>query len=351
MTQMRYLATCPAGFQGVAAASLRIDLGEDLNIVHSEDGFLVFASRAAPGRVSVLPYLNNVFVSLRQDRGNEGQMIDGFTEQVIRATPAHQIQRATPACARTFRLMVSDAGRLVAINRKTRSAVNRLLSSATGLPYASGRADCEFWVFRRRSGPGFFSLRIGSRDRTEKDLQQGELRPELAHLLCALSEPQPTDVFMDPFAGTGALPFARARSPYNMIFAFDSDEGRVARLMTHLKAAVPAKVRKRSPIIIRHEDACALTSINEGFIDKIVTDPPWGVFDDRKSYSSAFYSAVARELIRVTKPDGLVVLLLGDEDEARRLCREFEADLACLDFLKVLVAGRKASVVKWLRRS
>ena len=85
---MRYLATCPAGLQDVAAASLRIDLGEDLNIVHSEDGFLVFHSRVAPGRVSALPYLNNVFVSLRQNRGNEGQMIDGFTERVIRATPA-----------------------------------------------------------------------------------------------------------------------------------------------------------------------------------------------------------------------------------------------------------------------
>ena len=330
---MRYLATCPAGFQDVAAASLRIDLGEDPNIVHSEDGFLVFGSRAAPGRVAALPYLNNVFVSLRQDRGNEGQTIDGFTEQVIRAMPAHQIQRATPAHARTFRLMVSDAGRLVAIDRKTRSAIISSLSSATGLRYASGRADCEFWVLRRRSGLGFFCLRIGSRDRTEKDLQQGELQPELAHLLCALSEPQPTDVFMDPFAGTGALPLARARSPYSMIFAFDSDEERVARLKADLKAAVPAKVRKRSPIIIRREDARALASINEGFIDKIVTDPPWGVFDNQKSYSSAFYAAAAREFIRVTKPDGLVVLLLGDEDEARRLCREFEADLECLDSL------------------
>ena len=278
-------------------------------------------------------------------------MIDGFTERVIRTTPAHQIQRATPAHARTFRFMVSDAGRLVAIHRKIRSAIIGSLSRATGLRYASGRANCEFWVLRRRSGLGFFSLRIGSRDQTEKDLQQGQLRPELAHLLCALSEPQPTDVFMDPFAGTGALPFARARAPYNMIFAFDSDEGRVARLKADLKAVVPAKVRKQSPIIIRPEDARALSSINQGFIDKIVTDPPWGVFDDQKSYSSAFYSAAAREFIRVTKPDGLVVVLLGDEGEARRLCREFEADLECLDLLNVLVAGRKASVVKWRRRS
>ena len=71
-----------------------------------------------------------------------------------------------------------------------------------------------------------------------------------------------------------------------MIFAFDSNEGRVARLKADLKAAVPAKLRKHSPIVIRHEDARALASINEGFIDKIVTDPPWGVFNDQQSYSS-----------------------------------------------------------------
>ena len=62
---MRYLATCPAGFQDVAAVALRIHLAEGLNIVTSEDGFLVFDSREAPRRVSALPYLNNVFVSLR----------------------------------------------------------------------------------------------------------------------------------------------------------------------------------------------------------------------------------------------------------------------------------------------
>ena len=45
---MRYLANCPAGFRDVAAASLRLDLGDDLRVARIEDGFVVFDSGASP---------------------------------------------------------------------------------------------------------------------------------------------------------------------------------------------------------------------------------------------------------------------------------------------------------------
>ena len=347
---MRYLANCPAGFQDVAAASLRLDLGDDLRVARTEDGFIVFDSGASPRCVAARPYLNNAFISLWQELADGQRTIDDFVAGVIKAVPASRLRRAAPRRARTFRLMVSDAGRLVAVGRRIRSALVDVLSNTTGLRYSSGRADCEFWVVRRRSGIGFLCVRIGIRGRTERDLQRGELRPELAHLLCALSEPRSSDVCLDPFAGTGAIPFARATLPYSMIFAFDYDEQRVRKLKLHLKTAVAPGGGRYSRLIVRREDARALQSINDGFVDKIVTDPPWGIFDDEGSYSSAFYTAVTREFVRVTKRGGIVVLLLGNEHEAHRLRQEFGADLECLSFLNVLVAGRKACVVKWRRR-
>lgn len=345
---MKYFANCPAGFQDVAAASLRVDLGGSLRVLLIEDGFLVFECNAPPQRVGELPYLNNVFICLHQEKNIGTKPIEGLIEKVLRVTPSTLLRQALPPQAKSFRVMVRDVGGLVAINKKVRSVFIESVAHATRLQYVSNKADCEYWVIRRRSGYGFLGMRVGTRHKTEKDLQRGELRPEIAHLLCALSEPKETDVFLDPFAGTGAIPFARALLPYNMIFAFDHDENRTKTMKALIKSTAPIN-RKRNPLIIRREDARALSSINDSFIDKIVTDPPWGIFDGAKSYSSGFYNEILSECIRVTKAGGIIVFLLGNDKEAQRLKEEFSETLECVLFLNVLVAGRKACVLKWRR--
>ena len=229
-----------------------------------------------------------------------------------------------------------------------RSAVS-VLSKVTGLEPSSHKPDVEFWVIRRRSSVSFFCKRVTRRTRTERDLRKGELRPELAHLLCALSEPNVEDVFLDPCAGSGAIPFARTQYPYNMMFVHDNDENRILEMKRDIKVGKIVRARSGAPLIVRAADARKLDRINDGFVHKVVTDPPWGVFDAGIGDMAAFYRDIVAELVRIVRTGGAIVMLIGAKDIADMLVSENIDTLDLAVRYDILVNGQKASVVKWLR--
>ena len=60
---------------------------------------------------------------------------------------------------------------------------------------------------------------------TEKSLQKGELRPELAYILAVLANLDSNKIVMDPFCGHGSIPRQIVKNfKYNMCFASDNDE-------------------------------------------------------------------------------------------------------------------------------
>jgi tRNA G10 N-methylase Trm11 len=117
---------------------------------------------------------------------------------------------------------------------------------------------------------------------------KGELRPELANLLCWISDPNKKDVFLDPFAGSGAIPIERAKAfPYQKIIASDIN----ADLFDKLKKRFHKTTNK---ITIGKWDALHLTALIDESIDKIVTDPPWGLFSHQEIDLKAFYTNMLR---------------------------------------------------------
>ena len=48
-------------------------------------------------------------------------------------------------------------------------------------------------------------MRLTKHKAYEKILHKGELRPELSHILCSISEPDADDIFLDPFCGSGTI--------------------------------------------------------------------------------------------------------------------------------------------------
>jgi tRNA G10 N-methylase Trm11 len=337
---MKYLIQCVSGLQEVVARQLAGEPFAPVTVESAEEGFLVIDTAAAPGGIKKLPYINNAFVVLGEDDSLEAALLRLPRDANWQDAAA----RATTPNERTFRVMIYDAGQLVAGPPGLSQEAAAVLARATGLRRDPHRADSEFWFTRRRSGRVFFCKRISRRAKTERDLEQGELRPELARLLVILSEPAPTDVFLDPFAGSGAIALARAALPYDMIFCFDGDPEKVARLKARVKEEAP--VRKRSPIIAHLGDARKLPRLNDGFVDKVITDPPWGFFDPSIE-PLALYRDVLRELCRVTKPGGIIVALLGRRELVEPLTEAFAEKVALAARYEILVAGKKAVVVKW----
>lgn len=344
---MRYLAQCPAGLQAVAAAALESDLA-GAETVALEDGLVLFETQAGPGRLGPLPYLANVFAVIRQAE-RPARDLDGLLGRLARRPDLLAgARRLVAPGEQSFRVVLSDAGRLVPGGRQLAPLIDGL-ARASGLRHRSREADVEFWLIRRRSGLAVLARRLGRRAKTEKNLERGELRPELAHLLCRLSEPAADDVFLDPCAGSGAIAFARATSPYDMIYALDADADAVRRLKGLIKRGAGIRRRKGSPVIAAVADATRLARFEDGFVAKVVTDPPWGLYDPGLGDPARFTRALLAELVRVTRPGGILVLLLGDRALAGRLQGEFAAALSPAGRYDILVNGKPAAVLKWRR--
>jgi SAM-dependent methyltransferase len=346
---VKYLIQCVSGLQDVVAEELRREPFGEVRVEAAEEGLLVVEAGASPGELKRLPYINNAFMLLGQ---LDGATVEAALERVVQDErwPSAAARATTPG-ERTFRIMLQDAGQLVAGPPALVTRALETLGRATGLRRDPRQADSELWLIRRASGKVYFCKRISQRARTEKDLAKGELRPELATLLCLMSEPAPGDVFLDPFAGSGAIPLARAALPYNMIFCFDTDPEKVTALKSAARAASkPARGRRGgSPIIVHLGDARRLERIQDGFADKVVTDPPWGFFDAGIGDPLAFYRAVLAELVRATKPGGIIVMLMGRRELIEPLEASHAGALALVARHDILVAGKKATVLKWRR--
>lgn len=339
---MNYLVQCIAGLQQLVLGQLRQDLA-GVTALAVEDGFLAFTSSSPASAVRQLTYINNAFAVIQR---MEGEETNALVEQLAKDRSWFAAARGlTDRHDRRFRVCVSNEGQLVSGGRAMAKLVDHI-ARATGIVPARA-TDTEFWILRRRGGRAFFAKRLTRRIGTDRTLQPGELRPQLTQLMCFLSEPSAEDIVLDPFCGTGVLPLARMRMPYNMIFAMDANREKVAALRQQLREG-KVRPRKNSPVIAAAGDARQLDRFDAGFVHKIITDPPWGHFDTSLTDVAGFYRAMATEFARIVRPGGLVVLLLGDREVAAQLTDEQSLFQAVASF-DLLVNGKKAALLKWRR--
>lgn len=339
MTQSLYLAQCIAGLQEFVAWQLLQDFPA-AEIKTTEEGMVVFAGDETFLSAKI-PYINNLFHVLQDLPKNN---MNGLLTACAKQTSWHKAAASLPDSRdRTFRLFLSDENRLVSGDPPRFSALIKIIERVSGLRHSAHRPDAEFWIFRRRSGSAYFGRRLTRNRMTEKDLAPGTLRPELATLLCLISEPSEKDIFMDPFAGSGAIAFARKKWPYEMMFVTDIAPEKVKTIKDTIAA-------RKKPIITRVADATKLEKIEDGFIDKVVTDPPWGIFEKDIADVPGFYKKTIKELCRVTKPGGIIVMLTGVRELVADLSKQFSKEVDVEARFDILVAGKKASIVRWRRK-
>jgi len=108
----------------------------------------------------------------------------------------------------SFRVVFSKENELISVNKERLARIENKIARLNDLTIDRANPDFEFWFLERSEGTKLTGARITKHPDYKTVLDKGQLRPELAELLCIVSDPQKNDVVLDPFAGSGAIGLA-----------------------------------------------------------------------------------------------------------------------------------------------
>ncbi|OGM56904.1 hypothetical protein A3A50_04105 [Candidatus Woesebacteria bacterium RIFCSPLOWO2_01_FULL_38_20] len=336
---MKYYSTFITGLQEVVGKALK-GYFDDIKIVLMLDGLVVYETNRSIKQIKDLRFLNNSFitfhVSKKGDKYSPPQLINKVIQQSVSIAnlPSNALQDLF-----SFRVIASSENQLVSIDKKLLKDIENLLSKKLKLKIDRSNPDTEVWFLARREGYSFIGLRITKTPNYEKTLHQGELRPELANIMCLLAELKPQDVILDPFAGYGAIPLECAKSfEVNKIIAGENNKKVFKILQEKIKIV-------KQGMVVGRWNALNLSSLTDKSVDKIITDPPWGIYNNKTQDLTSFYKQMLIEFNRLVKSNGLTVILTAQKDMLENLMKDFPA-FKLLERYDVLVSGKKASIYK-----
>lgn len=340
MENKKYFSTFITGFETVVRDLLDKHL-DKVKIDLLLDGLVIYTTTSSIEKVKKIRFLNNSFLLLRFFDKDKNIPLEKMIKQVL--SEKVRIPVRLPSNWRTFRIITSQENQLVSVDKQLVVNLEENIRKNFGLKPNRSLPQVEFWFLSRREGFGFFGMRLTRHQDYAKSLQKGELRPELANFLCQISEPNNNDNFLDPFAGSGSIPVERAQNfSFKHILASDNNGVAVNKLKAKLRYL-------KLNLSVENANALHLDKINDGSIDKIVTDPPWGYFGEKIIDLPKFYTNMLDSFYRVLRKGGVAVLLVGERDSFENLLSKYQTKYTLDKKIYTLVSGKKAGVYKLIK--
>ncbi|MFC1790257.1 methyltransferase [Patescibacteria group bacterium] len=333
----QYFATFIPGLQELVAKVLKKELRQ-IQVQALSEGLVVFRSPQSFRKIVSLSFFNNSFYCLFWEK-NQFPIEKLIKVFLANSSEAIFLPREILARKKTFRIMASVQSRLVSLPKKLLKKGEDLFSSQWGLAVDRSLPDLEAWFLTRREGASLVGVRLTKKASLEKRLHPGELRPELVNLMGHLADLQPKDILLDPFAGYGAIPLGCAR--------FFSSRGVIAgeKNKAVLKILKSKVKQEKTRIRVYEGDGLKLRYLADCSVDKIITDPPWGIYESQNRDWEKFYFEMLESFQRVLKPGGKMVILTAQRSILEKLVNRFP-DLFIEVKYNLLVSGKKAGLYK-----
>ena len=331
-----YFSTFITGFDEVVTNEL-VKCLKGVEIVLLTDGLIVYKTISSLDEIKKLKFLNNSFILLKKIENASKNSMKNMLKILLKDPSLKNIVRQLFYRQNLkFRIRASIKNQFVAIDKNVlKNLEEKIVQTTRNLTVDRSLPDIEFLITIRSEGFGLAGIQFTSRPNYEKTLEKGELYPELAYILCLISEHSKDDIFFDPFSGHGSILAQRLNFPHTRIIAGEIDRG--------LQLKLEKRFGKR--VVVTPVDALSLSTFADNSIDKIVTDPPWGLYDTNKDIPE-FYFLMLKQFHRVLKHNGVIVILTNQKTVMEDLFIKFKGQLKLEEKYSTLVSGKKAGVYK-----
>ena len=326
-----FLSTYITGFEDIVNEILP-QLLHGVKIKDSYDGIVVYEYKGNTRDIESVAVFNNTFHLLREFKGHSIAFSTMLSSIV--AKPCNYLPSAKHS---TFRIRFFQENQTVKVPANILAKAEDVIVHATNHRVNRLGGNTEFWYTIRRENVAFYMQLLFQRKHTEKNLNKGELRPEFAYLMCHVANIKPNDIVYDPFAGFGAIPAQIIQHfSYGSLMVSDNDREKI-------KEFRKKSICQNTKVKLFFCDALVFDRIPDHSVDVIVTDPPWGYYENIEDIQE-FYISMLRSMSRIIKQSGELVIL-----SARKT--EFETAVTQSQFkiirkLDVLVNGKKAGIYR-----
>ena len=325
-----FISSFITGFQHVVEKNLPQILA-GVKILHVFDGLVHYQYAGDSHNLDKIIYFNNTFFVLKTMKG-KGLNFPSLVGAVSSEKKYYLINKGT------FRVRFQNENQFVKVDKNISKKAEETVLHNSKLHLDRLSPTTEIWYSIRREGFAFCGQLISNREFTEKNLNKGELRPEIAYLICCYADLNQDDVVAEPFCGYGSIPVQLIKKfRFQKLFASDIDKDKISINMQK------KQLKDNPQIELSVNDAFVLPQIIDRSVDVVITDPPWGYFEQIDDIGE-FYKKMFTSFKRILKENGRMIILSARKDEIEKAALEMNVQI--LSSLHTLVNGKKASLYK-----
>ncbi len=325
-----FVSSFITGFQSVVESDL-IQRFPKLKIINLYDGLIHYRYDGDSHDLEKIIYFNNTFFVLKTMKG-KGLNFPSLVGAVCSGKNYFLVNKGS------FRVRFQNENQFAKVDKNLARRAEDYVLANSKLKLDRLSPTNEVWFSIRREGFAFCGELISKREFTEKNLNKGELRPEIAYLICCFADINSEDTVLEPFCGYGSIPTQLAKKfRFKKLYISDIEEDRVELT----KSRKQISQAPEGLIDCRTADAMSLSHIEDKSISLVITDPPWGFYEDIGDIRD-FYKKMFKSFDRLLNSDGRLVILSARKEE-------LEETAAASGFkikkgLHTLVNGKKAGL-------
>ncbi len=325
-----FVSSFITGFQSVVESDLTARFPK-IKIINLFDGLVHYRYDGDSHDLEKIIYFNNTFFVLKTMKG-KGLNFPQLVNSVCTSKNYFLVNKGS------FRVRFQNENQFAKVDKNLARRAEDYILANSKLKLDRLSPTNEVWFSIRREGFAFCGELISKREFTEKNLNKGELRPEIAYFICCFADIKPEDTILEPFCGYGSIPTQLAKKfRFQKLYISDIEKDRVELTQSRKQIAQAAE----GLIECRTADALKLDYIEDKSISLVITDPPWGYYEDIGDIND-FYTRMFRSFDRVLSSDGRMVILSARKEELEQTAAANGFKIK--NSLHTLVNGKKAGV-------